>query len=49
VIVASTRDAFRPLESSGEPAGSVRPLRQENPLSVDCVARPDGSVACWLL
>jgi hypothetical protein len=48
VIAAFDGDSFRLLESSGAPATAIRQLRQENKLSVDCVALPDGSVAVTL-
>jgi hypothetical protein len=48
-VVAAFRGAdYRLLESSGEAADAVRPLREENQLRVECVASPDGPTVLTL-
>jgi uncharacterized RDD family membrane protein YckC len=47
-VFAFQGDDFRLLESSGEAADAVRPLREENQLRVECVASPDGPTVLTL-
>jgi hypothetical protein len=48
IVAAFRGDDYRLLESSGEPADAVRPLREENQLRVECVASPDGPTVLTL-